>query len=91
MADRCDFCGNRTGDGVTPHADDCPAAPAELRDLVDIFEETIQEKIDKAVADERERCARIAEGCHLGGDGLAPGEDCCGSRVAREIRRIGST
>lgn len=32
MADRCDDCGNRVGDGVTSHTDDCPQRAPELRD-----------------------------------------------------------
>lgn len=34
MADRCEYCYNRVGDGVTPHADDCPMRAPELLDEV---------------------------------------------------------
>ena len=41
MADRCDHCGNRTGDGVTPHADDCPTRNEEIRERAERAEETM--------------------------------------------------
>lgn len=47
--------------------------------------------VDALVADERERCAKVAEsgGCHCKADDLHDG--CCGScgtRIAAEIRKV---
>lgn len=41
---------------------------------------------ERAIMEERERCAKLADACHMNQEGLAPGDCCCGPRVALEIR-----
>lgn len=47
--------------------------------------ERLHDFVTARVKEERERCAKIADGCHLEQQGLAPGDDCCGPRVAHDI------
>lgn len=63
-------------------------AAGRIRELIkDGFDwDEVAKIIDETLVDQRNADAEIAEACHANGDGVIPGGQCCGWRIALEIR-----